>query len=109
LIAAILALGPGFFGLMGLGHIYVRSLAKGLMLLVVGTVLALFTWVLVLGLLLSPTSFAESDLDTAAFTGAALLFGAIFFSLWLWQAYDAYSIARRMQPSLETTTPPPYY
>jgi len=109
LVAAILALGPGFFGLMGLGHIYVRSLAKGLVLLVVGAVLGLFTWVLIFGLLLSPTSFAGGDLDTTGLIGATLLFALIFFPLWLWEAYDAYSIAKKMQPSSEMTMPPPYY
>jgi hypothetical protein len=38
-----------------------------------------------------------------------MLFGFIFFSMWLWQAYDAYSIAKAAQQSSEGALPPPYY
>jgi len=107
MIAAILALGPGFFGLMGLGHIYVRSVSKGLMLLVVGAVLGLFTWVLIIDLfLLSPLDMGPNG---AGLIGAVALFSLIFFPLWLWQAYDAYLNAKTMQPSPDAIIPPPYY
>jgi hypothetical protein len=107
MIAAILALGPGLFGLMGLGHIYVRALAKGLVLLIIGAVLGLFTWVLIIDLfLLSPLDMGPNG---AGLIGAVSLFSLIFFPLWLWQAYDAYIIAKTMQPSPDTTIPPPYY
>lgn len=109
LFATILALGPGFFGLMGLGHIYVRSVSKGLMLLVVGAVLGLFTWGLIIDILFSPGYLIGGDLGIEGFVVAAMLFGSIFFSLWLWQAYDAYSIAKAAQQSSEGALPPPYY
>jgi hypothetical protein len=107
MIAAILALGPGLFGLMGLGHIYVRALAKGLVLLIIGAVLGLFTWVLIIDLfLLSPLDMGPNG---AGLIGAVALFSLIFFPLWLWQAYDAYLSAKTMQPSPDTIIPPPYY
>jgi len=107
MIAAILALGPGLFGLMGLGHIYVRALAKGLVLLVIGAVLGLFTWVLIIDLfLLSPLDMGPNG---AELTGAVALFSFIFFPLWLWQAYDAYLNAKTSRPSPDAIIPPPYY
>jgi hypothetical protein len=66
---------------MGLGHIYVRSYAKGLVFLVVRAAFGLFTWVLIFGLLTSPASLVTSDLDTTGLIGATLLFALIFFPL----------------------------
>jgi hypothetical protein len=109
LFATMLALGPGFFGLMGLGHIYVRSVSKGLMLLVVGAVLGLFTWGLIIDILFSPGYLTGGDLGIEGFVVAAMLFGLIFYSMWLWQAYDAYTIAKKAQKSSEGAIPPPYY
>ncbi|MDD1768549.1 MAG: hypothetical protein LUQ55_01030 [Methanomassiliicoccales archaeon] len=107
MIAAILALGPGFLGIMGLGHIYVKSRLKGLILLVVGAVLGVLTWVLIFSLFfLSPL---DTGPDSGEMVAAVGLFSLIFFPLWLWQAYDAYSIALRMQHSPDMVLPPPYY
>lgn len=109
MIAVALALGPGFFGLMGLGHIYVGRLAKGLVIMAVGVVLGILTWVPIIGVsLLSPSDLGP-ETDVGALFTAIGVFGMIFFLLWLWQAYDAYSIARRVQPRSEAILPPPYY
>jgi hypothetical protein len=97
-IAAVLALGPGFFGSMGLGHIYVRSIAKGIVYMVVGLLFGLFTWILILSVLLMPLSYyTENEIDPAGLAIVGLFFAAIFFSLWFWQAYDAYKLAKMTQ------------
>ncbi|MDD1767829.1 MAG: zinc-ribbon domain-containing protein [Methanomassiliicoccales archaeon] len=108
-IAAILALGPGFFGLMGLGHIYLNRLAKGLVILAVGVVLGVLTWIPIIGLLLLSPSDMGPGTDGEALVSAVGLFGSVFFLLWLWQTYDAYAIARKIQPSSDAVLPPPYY
>lgn len=106
-IPAILALGPGLFGIMGLGHIYVKSRSKGLVLLVVGAVLGSVTWVLIVGLFfLSPLDMGP---DGGGLIAAVGMLSIVFFPLWLWQAYDAYSIAKNTQPSPNAILPPPYY
>lgn len=109
-IAAVLALGPGFFGSMGLGHIYVRSTAKVIVYMVVGLLFGLFTWILILSVLLMPLSYhTENETDPAGLAIVGLFFAAIFFSLWFWQAYDAYKLAKMTQMPAVGGPSPQYY
>jgi len=94
---------------MGLGHIYLNRLAKGLVILAVGVVLGVLTWIPIIGLLLLSPSDMGPGTDGEALVSAVGLFGSVFFLLWLWQTYDAYAIARKIQPSSDAVLPPPYY
>lgn len=88
-LAAVLALILGFFGLWGVGHIYVGKLGRGFALLIIGVLLAIGGFLLIIG---------------AAFAGglAGLAGGAIFWVItiillvgWIWQTFDAYNLAKR--------------
>jgi TM2 domain-containing membrane protein YozV len=71
LVALLLGLILGLFGLWGIGHIYIGQTLKGLILLVVGVVL---------GFLL-------------LFSGLFIFIFLIGLVIWLWQAFDAYRAA----------------
>jgi TM2 domain-containing membrane protein YozV len=78
-VALILALVPGLFGIWGIGHIYVGEITKGILLLfggiILGIIMILFTffcWIIIL---------------------------ILGFFIWIWQAYDAYRIAKETQAS----------
>lgn len=84
-IAAVLALGLGIFGFMGVGHLYVGKILRGICLLAVGLILGGLTWgSFILGFLTFGIGFV-----------GFILFGLILFSLWIWQIYNAYSLANR--------------
>jgi Na+(H+)/acetate symporter ActP len=82
---------------MGVGHIYVGKVGKGLSLIIAGVILGLLTW----------GSFITGLVTFGLGFIASALFGLILFALWVWQMYDAYVLAnlfnRRVQ---ETGTAP---
>ena len=97
--AAVLALLLGFFGLWGVGHIYVGKLTKGIVLLALGV---FFEWVIgiSIGVGFFGSIFVEiSDLYYFRYTPVALILGIImWFAItiggWVWQVYDAYHLAK---------------
>ena len=82
MIALLLALIPGLFGIWGIGHFYVEEFGKGVLLLFLGLILA---FIMLLNII------------------CGLVILIVGFFIWLWQAYDAYSIAK------ETQISPRYY
>jgi hypothetical protein len=96
-IAAVLALVPGLFGLMGIGHIYVGRVKRGISLLVVGIILAALSYgSILLGLV-------AYELGVAA-----IVFGIILLILWIWQILNAYSLAKQFNKAVEETGKEPW-
>ena len=83
--AAALALVLGIAGPMGVGHIYIGKRGRGLLLLILGVILAVLTW----GRLF--IGFIKLSLG---YYGAVVV-DIVFFVLWLLQAYDAYRLAKK--------------
>lgn len=75
----------GIIGLMGGGHLYLGKTRRGIVLLVIGIILAILVW----GRLF--LSFIKLSLG---YTGAAI-FDTIYFVLWIWQTYDAYRLSKK--------------
>jgi TM2 domain-containing membrane protein YozV len=98
-IAAILALLAGFIGLMGMGHIYVGKITRGLIILVAGLAL----WALVIA-----SSFAAIITLGGAFWLLILVFIIAALGLLVWQAYDAYNLAKQYNTVLRQTGRPPW-
>ena len=97
-VAAVLALVLGFFGLMGVGHIYVGRLARGIVLLIVGIILAALTFgSLFLG-------FVTLGLGWVG----TIIFGIILLILWIWHTFDAYSLAKQFNRAVEETGKAPW-
>jgi hypothetical protein len=103
-VTLILAVVPGFLGIMGVGHFYVGRVRRGAFLLVSGVSLAAaFAWLLrelapsftgwALPALIEPGS---GEVGGMSFTGVVELFimtGILLVGLWAWQAYDSYASA----------------
>jgi TM2 domain-containing membrane protein YozV len=97
-IAAVLALVLGFFGLMGVGQIYVGRLARGIVLLIVGIILAVLTY----------GSFLLGFVTFGLGWVGALVFGVILLILWIWQTFDAYGLAKKFNKAVEETGKTPW-
>ena len=98
-VAVILALVLGLFGLMGIGHIYVGRIGRGLIILLAGFALnALGILGFIFGLFLIPSGL--------------FLFGLLAlvasFVLLIWQTYDAYMLANEYNARYQQTGRPPW-
>jgi len=89
-IAALLALIVGFFGLFGIGHIYVGRIMKGIMFLVIGFVLIALVFVGTL------------------FIFCGIPFLLIGFVVWILQTLDAHKLAIQYNEVLQRTGRPPW-
>lgn len=97
-VAAVLALVLGIIGLMGIGHIYVGRIGRGIVLLVVGIILGFLTWgSFVLGFLTFGLGFI-----------GAIIFGIILLILWIWQIFNAYGLAKQFNKAVQETGKPPW-
>jgi len=73
----------GFLGFMGIGHIYLEKNAKGVVLLIVGgmlAVLSVMAWMTVLG---------PSEYSLGVRVATALILSGPYLVLQIWQAFDA--------------------
>jgi TM2 domain-containing membrane protein YozV len=97
-IAALLAAILGIWGLMGIGHIYVGKIAKGVVFLIVGIILAGLVWV----------SFALGFLTLGFGFIFTLIFAVILVILWIYQIVDAYNLAKMFNREVQSTGKPPW-
>ncbi len=97
-VAAVLALVLGVFGLMGIGHIYVGRLGRGISLLIVGIILGGITW----------GSFFLGIVTLGLGFVAAAFFGLILLILWIWQTYNAYTLAKEFNRAVQETGKAPW-
>jgi len=97
-VAAVLAVVLGILGLMGIGHIYVGRIGRGIVLLIVGLILSVLTWgSFVLG-------FVTFGLGFIGF----IIFGIVLLILWIWQIIDAYNLAKKFNVTVQETGKPPW-
>lgn len=98
-IATILALVAGVFGLMGMGHIYLGRITRGLLILVGGIAL----WFLAVFFLFSGV-FGP--------TGILWIFSLVcviaVLGLLVWQVYDAYTLAKQYNEAVRRTGHAPW-
>ena len=92
MIAAGLAAVLGFFGVLGIGHIYISKLGRGIVLLISGLMLESILWYI-------PLKFFSSHYLGPSDLMILYLTGIISLSVWVWQTYDAYTLAKN--PSLK--------
>lgn len=98
-LAAVLALVLGFFGIWGVGHIYVGKIGKGIALLILGIILQ---WVIgffvFFGAMFFGFSYGFMHRGIAGFLGGFLvpiiIWGLITLAIFIWQVYDAYKLAK---------------
>jgi hypothetical protein len=103
-IAAVLALVLGIFGLMGVGHVYVGKIKRGIILLIIGIIfgiLSIFSTLILLSLF---TGFSTFGLGSIG----AIIVIIIDLALWIWQTYDAYSLAKKYNKAVQETGKTPW-
>lgn len=101
-VAVLLATLPGFIGLLGIGHFYVRRFRRACLLLVGGWLLLGLAFVLLAfwsmsGMVIPPPGYPRVEVPASAvnFLLASLLLGIGFVVLWVLQIFDARAICRR--------------
>jgi TM2 domain-containing membrane protein YozV len=82
LIAVLLAIIPGLFGIWGLGHIYVGQTARGVQLLITGIVITI---------LLMASYYAWFLIFTLV---CMVILALAWFLIFVWQSYEAYILAK---------------
>jgi TM2 domain-containing membrane protein YozV len=100
--AAVLALILGFIGLLGIGHIYVGRLVRGIVVLIVGIISLLLTF---LGLIASTEVGFALEMEGLRILG---LFGILYLGLWIWQIFDAYDLAKEFNRTVQETGKEPW-
>ncbi len=113
--AALLAFIGAIFGLPGIGHIYVGRIGRGLLILVSGFILYIFSWISVLGglfggLVGSVASRTPNGglqiFQTGVGLGIFLWFA--YMGLLIWQIFDARSLAKKLNEQIQLTGKEPW-
>jgi len=88
---ALIATISGLFGFLGLGHIYLGEVRRGLLLMIIG-------WILEIGGIALTKIFLFSTLIGVTIIGAVIGIPMllIYFVLWIWQIFDAYNKAKEI-------------
>ena len=113
-ITAILALVGGFFGIWGLGHLYIGKVGRGIAILALGLLLQGS----IIGFFLLPVMFAGPMMAPPPGPGpqtmvtllmpAVIIWGIIVFVCFIWQVFDAYKLAKQYNQYLRTYQTPPW-
>jgi TM2 domain-containing membrane protein YozV len=94
--AAVLAAIVGALLFLGVGHIYVGRIGRGLALLVIGLAIDI-------PIIISICFFGRGWPITIT-----ILLGIASFALWAWSIYDAYSLAKKYNEHLQLYGRPPW-
>lgn len=98
-IAAILALLAGIIGLMGMGHIYLGRITRGLIILVGGIVLWSLAFFFLFAGVFGPTGILW-------IFSLVCLIGVLV--LLVWQVYDAHALAKQYNEVVQRTGHAPW-
>ena len=95
--AALIAFIGGIFGFMGIGHIYVGRVGRGIAILLGGFMLYILVWITLFGTLFGGAfSAARNDLSFLQIGGMISSIMALsLFGLFVWQILDAKSSAKK--------------
>jgi hypothetical protein len=101
--AALIAFIGGIFALLGLGHIYVGKVERGIGILISGIIIYVLLIIMVISfpsfLILAPD---ESSVGIEVILMVFVL-GIAYFVLWIWQIFNARKLAKKFNESVRTT------
>ena len=108
--AALLAFIGAIFGLPGIGHIYVGRVGRGLLILISGFALYVFSWLSLLGGIVGGIFGGHTASMPMVQSGVSLAMGLIlmYFGLLIWQILDAKSSAKRLNEQVQLTGKEPW-
>jgi len=113
-ITLVLSIVVGLLGIMGVGHIYLGRVRRGIIILIIGMIGmgALFVPLVMLGMF---SAFEEGSVDDTAMLGMVAGFGVgviIFFvgmfALFIWQILNAHKLCKQYNEYFEEHGKPPW-
>ncbi|HJU59460.1 MAG TPA: hypothetical protein VJ583_06900 [Nitrososphaeraceae archaeon] len=109
--AALIAFIGGIFGLLGLGHIYVGKVGKGIEILIAGIIIAaLFFITIMMGIMGPILGMGPMMMDPSQMPLIILPFilGISYLILWIWQIFNARKLAKKFNESVLATGKEPW-
>ena len=109
--AALIAFIGGIFALLGLGHIYIGNVGRGIGILISGIVIyALLIITIIFSFSLQGLSFLAEEKSPIGIESIFTIFvlGIAYFVLWIWQIFNARKVAKKFNESVRTTGKEPW-
>ena len=114
---ALIAFLGGLFALPGIGHMYVRKVKRGIVILIGGLILYALVIVMIMSVI-SFQQFLSSEISSEITTNSAaiwlqiailmLVFGIAYIVLLIWQIFDARKLAKKFNETVKTTGEEPW-
>ncbi|HYY71449.1 MAG TPA: hypothetical protein VE595_03470 [Nitrososphaeraceae archaeon] len=109
--AALIAFIGGIFALLGLGHMYIGNVGRGIGILISGIVIyVLFIIIIIFSLSLQGLLFLGVDESPIGIEAILIIFvlGIAYFVLWIWQIFNARKLAKKFNESVRITGKEPW-
>ena len=104
--AALIAFIGGIFALLGLGHMYIGNVGRGIGILISGIIIyVLFIIIIIFSLSLQGLLFLGVDESPIGIEAILIIFvlGIAYFVLWIWQIFNARKLAKKFNESVRIT------
>ena len=109
--AALIAFIGGIFALLGLGHMYIGNVGRGIGILIFGIIIyVLFLIIIIFSLSLQGLLFLGVDESPIGIEVILIIFvlGVAYFVLWIWQIFNARKLAKKFNESVRITGKEPW-
>jgi hypothetical protein len=109
--AALIAFIGGIFALLGLGHMYIGNVGRGIGILISGIIIyVLYIIIIIFSLSLQGLLFLGVDESPIGIEAILIIFvlGIAYFVLWIWQIFNARKLAKKFNESVRITGKEPW-
>ena len=109
--AALIAFIGGIFALLGLGHMYIGNVGRGIGILISGIIIyVLFIIIIIFSLSLQGLLFLGVDESPIGIEAILIIFvlDIAYFVLWIWQIFNARKLAKKFNESVRITGKEPW-
>ena len=110
--AALIAFIGGIFALLGLGHIYIGNVGRGIGILISGIVIyTVLIITMIFSFFLQGLSFLASGIPAIGIESISTIFvlvGIAYFVLWIWQIFNARKRAKKFNQVVRTMGEEPW-
>ena len=109
--AALIAFIGGIFALLGLGHIYIGNVGRGIGILISGIIIyVMYIIIIIFSLSLQGLLFLGVDESPIGIEAILIIFvlGIAYFVLWIWQIFNARKLAKKFNESVRITGKEPW-
>jgi len=103
--AALIAFIGGIFALLGLGHIYIGNVGRGIGILISGIIIYVLLIIIIIFSLSLQGLFLGADESPIGIEAILIIFvlGIAYFVLWIWQIFNARKRAKKFNESVRIT------